>query len=131
MRLELYGTPVRLAVAVIAPVGREGTMPPDDQLPELFQQLIPEFDRVVASHQPVVKFWPSQLSSQGFTHAFASQVVLPGDHGKGTPWCSITGKFTAHGEQYLAGLVCCGEKAAALGHITVEHEGRWNDILRT
>ena len=33
-RLEFYGTPVRLAVVVIAPAGRQGELPPAAALPQ-------------------------------------------------------------------------------------------------
>ena len=129
-RLEFYGTPVRLAAVVIAPVGRVGTIPSREQIPNVLEQLLPSLLAVVSSHQPVMRLWPSQLSSQGFTNAFFNKASLPGDRGKGTPWCSAAGKFTAFGKQYLAGLVCCSDQANGLSQLVIEHEGQWNDVLR-
>jgi hypothetical protein len=129
-RLEFYGTPVRLAVVVIAPAGRHSDLPPVEMLPSLLDRLEPGMARVIASHQPLVRTWPTQLSSQGFAQAFFNQVLLPGDRGKGTPWCSIAGKFQVGERLLLVGFVCCAREPNGLSQITVQHEGQWLDILR-
>lgn len=130
VRIELYGTPVRLAVFVLAPVGRDGTVPSKEQLPDLLEQLVPGFLQIVSSHGPLLRFWPNQLSSHGFMNAFFNKISLPGDRGKGTRWCSVAGKFTAQGTQFLAGLVCCADQPNGLGQFMIEREGQWNDVLR-
>ena len=130
-RLEVYGTPVRLACVVLAPVGREGRVPTPQELPEIVEQLVPGMKTIVASHQPILRLWPEQLSSQGFIHAFFNQVTLPGDRGKGTPWCSLAGKFRVGEQAYLVGLVVCAAQPNSLGQFEIQHEGKWNDVLRT
>ncbi|MEE8133643.1 MAG: hypothetical protein V3T56_01220, partial [Gemmatimonadales bacterium] len=39
--LEFYGTPVRVAVVVLAPVGRDSTVPQREELPKILEQLVP------------------------------------------------------------------------------------------
>ena len=130
-QLEYYGCPVRLAVLVVAPVGRAGSIPEKELLPELFEQFVPQFLQVVAAHQPQLQFWPPQISSAGFANSFFGKVALPGDRGKGTPWCALAGRFTAMGGHYLAGIVCCGDEGATgLGQLVIEQEGQWRDVLR-
>jgi len=129
-RLEIYGTPVRVAVVVLAPVGRDSEMPRHEEVPRILEQLIPRLSGVTEFQSPDVHIWPEQLSSQGFTNSFFNNVALPGERGKGTPWCSVAGKFTAAARQYLIGLVCCGEQENGLAQLVIEHEGRWNDVLR-
>lgn len=129
-RLEFYGTPVRLAVLILAPVGRGGSMPSPERLQEVVDFLIPGLSKVLAVHQPMFRRWPQQLSSQGFTQVFFSNLHLPGDRGKGTPWCSVAGKFSIGDENLLAGLVCCAAGPNGLSQVTVEHEGQWLDVLR-
>jgi len=129
-RLECYGVPVRLGVLVLAPVGRSGAIPPAEQLLNVVDLLLPGLVDVVSEHQPLVRFWPPQLSSQGFVNSFFHNCLLPGERGKGTPWCSVAGKFNAGGEMYLAGLVCCADRPNGLGQIAITHEGQWNDVLR-
>ena len=129
-QLEFYGTPVRLAVLVLAPVGRGGEIPAPAELAMTLDNLIPGMHDIVALHQPQVVLWPNQLSSQGFLQAFFNLAALPGDHGKGTPWCSAAGKFEGGGQQYLAGLICCAAAPNSLGEMTVERPGQWLSVLR-
>jgi hypothetical protein len=129
-RLEFYGTPVRLAVVVVAPGGRGGELPPPDVLPGLMERLVPGMTHTIARHKPLICRWPVQLSSLGFAQAFFNQVALPGSRGKGTPWASLAGKLTIGDRSFLVGLVCCADKANALSQVVVEHEGQWLDILR-
>jgi hypothetical protein len=57
-------------------------------------------------------------------------VALPGDRGKGTPWCSIAGRLQVGDRLFLIGLVCCAHQPNALSQFVVQHEGQWLDILR-
>jgi hypothetical protein len=129
-RLEVYGTAVRLAAVVLAPAGREGRLPQPEAFPQLIDQIVPGMAEVAAAHQPRIDCWSSQLSSQGFVHAFFNNAVLPGDRGRDTPWCSIAGRFRAGGQNYLAGLVLRAAADNALGQFEIQHEGQWNDVLR-
>jgi hypothetical protein len=128
--LTFYHVPVRLALLVLAPVGRDGQLPPSDQLPELVDQLVPGLMGVLRRDQPEFRRWPAQLSSEGFTKAFFSHLRLPGDRGKGTPWCSIAGKFETDQTQYLAGLVCRAAAGNSLSQVAIQHAGQWLDVLR-
>ncbi|MGE0756588.1 MAG: hypothetical protein AB7F89_05980 [Pirellulaceae bacterium] len=129
-RLELYGTPVRVGVLVLAPVGRDGRRPQAEEVPELLDQLLPGLADVVSHDQPLLRLWNAQMSSQGFVHAFSNRLPLPGDRGKGSRWCSVAGKFTAFSHQYLAGVILQSEKENALSQYVVQHEGQWHDLLR-
>jgi hypothetical protein len=129
-QLEVYGTPVRVAVVVMAPPGRGGTVPIKKELPALAEYLVPSLGAVLIAGQPLYVRWLPQLSSQGFVQSFFNKFALPGDKGKGTVWCSLAGKFEAHGQLYLVGLVCCSAAPNGLGEITVEHPGEWLQILR-
>jgi hypothetical protein len=130
IRIELYGTPVRVVLVVIAPAGREGRAPVGDQLPLVVEQWIPGMQGVLEAQQPSLRFWPNQLSSKGFVHAFFNNVPLPGDRGRGTPWSSLAGKFRAAGQNYLAGVVVRAADDNGLGQFEIQHEGQWHDILR-
>ena len=129
-QLEFYGTSVRLAVMVLAPVGRAGEIPAPAELTLTLENLLPGLQEIVSRHQPQVVLWPNQLSSQGFLQAFFNLAALPGDHGKGTPWCSVAGKFEGGGQQYLAGLICCSAGPNSLGEMTVDKPGQWLSVLR-
>jgi hypothetical protein len=129
-QLEFYGTPVRLSVLVLAPAGRNSQLPSGDSLLEAIDCLVPGLAGVVAAQRPVVRAWPFQLSTQGFTHSFFNNVQLPGDRGRGSPWCSVAGRFETPDQQLLVGLVCHADRSNSLSQHTVEHAGQWMDILR-
>ena len=127
--LEFYGVPVRLMVLVIAPAGR-GDPLTRDELPEAVESLLPNIMPVLDNHQPIFRLWPAQMSTSGFQHAFFSNIALPGVRGKGTKWCGVVGRFHHHGRPLLAGLTCVAATENGLSEVTVEHEGRWLDVLR-
>lgn len=129
-RLELYGTPVRLAVLVLAPAGRNTPLPDEHDLPAVLDDLLPGFTAVVATHGPLIRLWPCQLSTQGFVNSFFNNARLPGERGKGTPWCAVAGRFEAGTQQLLAGLVCVADRPNSLSQLTVAHVGQWMDVLR-
>ncbi|MFP6671488.1 MAG: hypothetical protein VB857_08750 [Pirellulaceae bacterium] len=129
-RLEVYGTPVRLRVVVIAPAGRHQSSVHPEDIPILLNQFMPGLLEIFQSHQPLCRCWPAQLSSQGFAQSFLNHVSLPGNRGKGTPWTSIVGKFHVGEQIFLIGIVCCSETSNSLSQFIVEHEGQWFDTLR-
>jgi len=129
-RLEVYGTPIRLRVVVIAPAGRHQASLHHDDIPILLNQFMPGLLEIFQSHQPLCQCWPAQLSSQGFMQSFLNHVSLPGNRGKGTPWTSIVGKFHVSEQVFLIGIACCSETSNSLSQFIVEHEGQWFDTLR-
>ena len=128
--LEFYSVPVRLAVVVMAPVGRDGILPNDALLPQAMESILPGLMKVLTAHQPQFVRWPTQLSTQGFAHAFFNNVPLPGDHGRGTPWCSLAGKVEVAAGQFLVGFVCCSAEPNSLGEVTAKHAAGWPDVIR-
>ncbi|MCY2988513.1 MAG: hypothetical protein NTY19_11695 [Planctomycetota bacterium] len=129
-RLEFYGIPVRLAVLVLAPAGRGSSVPDGRSFEQALESLLPGLVEVVKAHRPLIRGWPYQLSTQGFVHAFFGNLALPGDHGKGTPWCAAAGRFQAGDQQLLAGLICVADKPNALSQVTIQQLGLWLDVLR-
>ena len=129
-RLEYYGVPVRLAVLVLAPAGRLASIPSSDKLRDLIDTIVPGLADILDLHQPVFRRWPEQLSSQGFAQTFFTNMKLPGNSGKGTPWCSVAGRFDAGDQQLLIGMVCCAASPNSRSAQNVEHAGQWHDVLR-
>ena len=129
-QLTFFSLPVRLAALVLAPVGRDSRLPAEEDLEAIVDQLVPGLVEVLAAHQPVFRRWPPQVSTQGFMKAFFGNVVLPGNRGRGTPWCGVVGKFEADGQPYLAGLVCRAERPNSFGQVVIEKLGGWLDVLQ-
>ncbi len=128
--LYFYNVPVRLAAIVVAPAGRVRELPPLDKLGDVLDAIVPGLAQVVRTHGPLLRYWPSQLSARGFAHAFFGHVKLPGQGGKGTPWCSAAGIFKIEGQPLTAGLVMRAETTTNLGQMIVEREAQWLDLLR-
>ncbi len=129
-QLTCYGVPVRVAVIVLAPTGRHGELPSGMEMPTLAEGIVPGLMTILSRDRPQVERWPPQLSRHGFIQSFFSNVRLPGDKGKGTPWCSVVGRVDHEGNSYLVGFVLCASKNNALGPVEIEHAGRWLDVLR-
>ena len=128
--LEFYGMSVRLVVVVLAPAGRNAQLPPENKLASVLDDLSPGLSSVVLSHRPVLRMWPSQLSTQGFVHALFNNLQLPGDRGKGTPWCCAAGRFDAGDQQLLAGILCAADKPNSLSQVTIANVGQWIEVVR-
>ncbi|HPU06115.1 MAG TPA: hypothetical protein PLO20_06235 [Thermogutta sp.] len=129
-RLEFFGLPVRLVVLVLAPAGRDGYLPPPEQWNDLFESIVPGLAEVVRTHQPRVVRWPPQLSAQGFIHKYFQNVHLPGDRGRGTPWCSAAGVARYSGRAFLVGMTFYAARANHYSQETINSEGDWYRLLR-
>lgn len=129
-RLEIYNIPMRLAALVVAPAGRGSELPEPDRLADLLDNLSPGLKNAFHQHQPKLLPWPSQLSSEGFVRAFFRHVPLPGDKGRGTPWCSLAGRIESKDDSVLVGLLCRGASSNSLGQIPIERPSKWLDVVR-
>ena len=119
-----------MAAVVLAPVGRVGEPPAREELPEVIDSIVPGLDQVAVAHQPVIRFWPRQVSSRGFAHAFFQNVRLPGEPGTKTLWSSVAGVFRFGDEPMMAGLVLRAETPNRHGRYVMEKEDMWLGILR-
>jgi hypothetical protein len=128
--LELYNLPVRLAAVVLAPTGRGSQLPAGMDTGSLVDTIVPGLAEIFKLHKPLVRQWAAQLSTQGFSHTLFANLHLPGDHGKGTPWSVIAGRFEVGGQSILAGLVLCAAGPNSLGQFVIERPGQWLDLLR-
>lgn len=126
--LECYNVPVRLAVMVLAPVGR-GAVPALEKLPAAIDQIAPNLSAVFDAHDTLIKQWPPQLSPRGFAQTFFSQVKLPGERGRGTPWCALAGRVECD-PPLMVGIALCAAAPNSLGQFAIERSGQWLDALR-
>ncbi|NUQ63049.1 MAG: hypothetical protein HUU20_11280 [Pirellulales bacterium] len=128
--LEFSLAPVRLAAVVVAPSGLARELPSANRLDDFFDSVAPGLAAVVAAHRALIRRWPGQVSIAGFSHKFFSKARLPGDGGKGTPWCSAAGVFEYQGQPFLIGLVLRAASNNNHGQVTVEQPTKWLDLLR-
>jgi hypothetical protein len=128
-QLCCFGAPVRLALLVIAPAGREGRLPPEPQMGDVLDRAVPGLGKVFNAHQPVIHRWPNQLSAGGFEHAFFRQCGLP-QEGAGTPWCSVAGPIMDGEQRFFIGLLMRSGQANNLKQLAIGKETQWLEILR-
>lgn len=128
--LEHYNVPVRLAAVVLAPTGRVGGLPPPAEISALIDHIVPGLAQVTAGQAPLLRRWPPQLSAEGFARTVFAQVRLPGDGGKGTPWCSVAGRFKVEGTTFMAGLILRAATANNFSQTIIEKEHQWLGVLR-
>jgi hypothetical protein len=128
--LELYNLPVRLAAIIIAPAGRGAQLPTGTPPAALADEIVPGLSDVVDAHKTRIYEWPAQLSTHGFSHTLFSNISLPGDRGKGTPWSVIAGRVEAGQQTFLAGVIVRAEAANSLGQFVLDRPGQWLDLLR-
>lgn len=129
-RVEIYNIRMQWAAVVVAPAGRASELPELEQLTILFDDLSPGMSAAFIQHRPKLVLWPPQLSSEGFVRSFFRHVALPGNKGRGTPWCSLAGRVESSSDSVLVGIVCRSASANSLGQILVERPSKWLDILR-
>lgn len=127
--VEIYGTPMRVLLVLLAPVGRTSQLPVDGQHRQVLEGIDHQLADVVTRDGANVERWPAQLSAAGFCQAFFNQTAMPGK-GKGTPWCAAAGKVDNFGTPILVGMIFVAAEPNGLGEILVEHEGKWRDVLR-
>lgn len=127
--LECYNVPVRLAALVVAPAGRN-LLPAGDKLADLLDRIVPGMSSVLAAHQPLIRRWPPQLSPRGFASMFFANARLPGDRGKGTPWCAVAGRVEGAEQGIMVGMVLRAATANSLGEVPIERMQQWLDVLR-
>jgi len=119
--VKFYNVPVHLAAIVVAP---------PDRLDAVFEAIVPGLGQAVVDHRPLIRRWPVQLSSTGFAHSFFRHVKLPGEGGKGTPWCAAAGMVKVNDQPVTVGLVLRSQSANNLGQTIVESETKWLDLVR-
>ena len=129
-RLTVYHVPVRLAVVVIAPLGRDSAPPTHSDVSKLLDQIVPGLGSVPAHDQTIVRIWPRQLSATGFAPSLMRHVRMPADNGRGTPWCLVAGRTTFDDSGYAVGLALAAAGMNKLGVIVVESEHQWLDVVR-
>lgn len=128
--LEFYHLPVRLAAVVLAPAGRVRNLPSPGQMDELFDAIVPELSKVVATHQPLIRRWSPQLSVKGFALVVFQRCPLPGDGGKGSPWSTLAGVFEMDGQPVMAALIVRAASDNSHGQKIIEAPHAWLDGLR-
>ena len=128
--LEYFNIPVRVAAVVVAPAGNVRELPPVNEMSDLYDAITPGLGAVVAAHRPLVRRWPKQLSAKGFAHSVFRNCRLPGEGGKGSPWCCAAGVFKMEGQPVMAGLILRSDGDSSHGQQIMDEPAKWIACLR-
>lgn len=123
--LSVNNVPVRLRLAVVAPVGKKPIGPVDSVL----EQVLRGLGEVAIDDKSRQRTWPAQLSSAGFAPTFFRLTKKPEADGKPSRWVLLAGPARAGGVPVLLALACQTDSPTTLGLITLS-EKQWNEVLR-
>ena len=127
-RLTVEGLPVRVRLVVVAPVGKEHPIRPDE-VEELLEQTVRGMKGIVLEDRPRVRVWPPQLSKQGFAPTFHRETEKPESEGRPSRWVLVAGPALAGRRPILLGLALWADTPNTLGRLTLD-PGRWAEVVR-
>jgi hypothetical protein len=127
-RLTLYHLPVRLRLAVVAPMGTGYTIDPIT-VEDLLDRVVPGLGAVARHDKPRVRVWPAQLSHKGFTIAFQRRVQRTDPPGQPSRWVLVAGKAQIGRQAVLVGLGLWSEEANTIDRVSLQPH-QWLDVLR-
>ncbi len=128
--LRLYHLPARLALVVVAPLGRESEVVEVDCVPVLLDRSVPGLGRLFDRTRPKTVVWPVQVSAAGFARRLATWLTANGRSLKNSPWTVVVGRSSADDRHYLLGLVLRTEQPTQLEVVEVDSPYKWLDTVR-
>jgi hypothetical protein len=124
-RLLVYGQPVRLRLAVVAPVGKN----PLGKVDSVLEQVLRGLGEAALDDKPRLRAWPPQLSVAGFAPTFFRRTRRPDPPGGPSRWILLAGPARAGGARVLVGLAVYADAPSTTGLLTLG-ETQWADVLR-
>lgn len=128
-RLEWMGSPAHLTLIVVAFQGTGGGAMQDAPVRALLERALPGLGPILDAHKTEIRLWDPQVSRRGFEQLFFHVVPLPGDHGRGTPWCSLVSRVEYKDRPLLLGMVLYSPQTPNVTQMSYEHESKlWSDL---
>jgi hypothetical protein len=127
-QLTINGVPVRLRLVVVAPVGRSREIDRDG-VNDLVNGVVRGLKEIILQDKPRVKFWPPQLSNEGFAPTFHRLAETPDEEGEPSCWVLVAGPANSAGRPILLGLACLASEANELGKIILTVDD-WTETIR-
>lgn len=127
-RLTVEGLPVRVRLVVVAPVGKEHPIRPDE-VEDLLEETLRGLKGIVLEDRPRVRVWPPQLSKQGFAPTFHRETEKPESEGRPSRWVLVAGPASAGRRPILLGLALWADTPNTLGRLTLNAD-RWAEVVR-
>ncbi len=126
-QLQIQGTPARIRLIVLAPVGRNPLG--QEEVEAILNEVLRGLGDVAKQDKPRVRVWPSQLSSQGFAPTFHRVTLKPEKEGTPSRWILLAGPASAGRRPVLLGMAVLTDQPTTRGRVTVEANS-WAEMLR-
>jgi hypothetical protein len=127
-RLLVEGSPARVRLVVIAPMGKQATVTAE-QAAGLLEHVVRGLGNVCEHDKPRVRVWPPQLSVEGFGHQFHRHTAKPEREGQPSRWALAAGKARVGQSYILLGLALQTDEEQTLAPMVLKPE-QWNQVLR-
>lgn len=125
-RLLVQGSPMRLRLVVVAPVGKKDFAKGGDVEP-ILDEVVPGLAEIAEADKPRVRVWPAQLTVPGFPPSFWRLTEKPS--GQAGNWVLVAGAARANGQPVLLGLALWTDKPTKKGQLVLE-PNQWSEALR-
>ena len=131
VRFPVYvrNLPSRLAAVVVAPLSGSTQVPSVGQIPRLVDKFVPGLSKAIEEHDPIVKDWPRQFSTQGFGHSLVRYVQIPDDEWRGSRWCLVCGPGFLGEQRYVIGFVIAFDSPNSMDLVRVESDSEWTSLV--
>jgi hypothetical protein len=128
--LTVYGLPVRLRLVVLAPLGLEAGTLQAPEVNHLLDLAVPGLGDRLALDLPKIRFWPTQLSQQGFVAALRRNTQFPDIAQRHRHHLLLIGKVIRNGSPIAVGLALQSAEPNTLGPVVLHHPHQWMEVLR-
>jgi hypothetical protein len=126
--LTVYHVPVRLRVAVVAPLNRALDVDAT-AIEKLLDRVVPGLGEIARRDRPKIRVWPQQLSYTGFATAFHRRMRKAEPENFPSRWILVAGRAHMGAQPLLVGFALWADEPNTIGRLTLEPH-QWLDILR-
>jgi hypothetical protein len=126
--LTVYHVPVRMRLAVVAPLNRAIDVDAT-AIEKLLDKVVPGLREIAQRDRPKIRVWPQQLSHTGFATSFHRRMRKPEPDNFASRWILVAGRAHMGAQPLLVGFALWADEPNMIGRLTLEPH-QWLDILR-
>jgi len=128
--LTLYGLPVRMRLVVLAPLGLDAGGITAPEVNRLMDLAVPGLGERLALDLPKIRFWPTQLSQQGFVASLRRNTQFPEAKHQLRHHVLVIGKVLRDGSPIGVGLALQSTEPNTLGPVALNYPHQWMEVMR-
>jgi hypothetical protein len=126
--LTVYHVPVRMRVAVVAPLNRALDVDAT-AIEKMFDRVVPGLGEIARRDRPKIRIWPQQLSHTGFATAFHRRMRKAEPENFPSRWILVAGRAHMGIQPLLVGFALWADEPNTIGRLTLE-PNKWLDVIR-